>query len=140
MKKVLFLACLMAGMLCACSSDDDSVYVPDQKDFVESVSDTIGYVWYDDVEKSWCIYIELPSLPEGQSYIDSAIYYYTDALPKEYQQIGIGVKVSGDIYEYHFRNKNHVILGGSQYYYIDLKKIEPKDWWFCATPSISRHD
>lgn len=123
MKKMMFLACLMAGMLCACSSDDNS-YVPERKDFVESVNDKTGTVRYDTIDESWYISMDLPPLPEGQSYIDTAIYYYTYNLPQEYQQEGCRVKVSGDIYDYNFRNENHVVLGGHEYYYIVLKKIE----------------
>ena len=140
-KKVMVLACLIAGMLCACSSDDSldnenglgslnpeiEEYVPERKDFVESVSNRTGTIWYDQVDESWCISMDLPPLPEGQSYIDTAIYYYTYNLPQEYQQKGCRVRVSGDIYDYNFRNENHVVLGGHEYYYIVLKKIEPDD-------------
>ena len=122
-KKMMILACLMTGMLCACSSDDDS-YVPERKYFVESVNDKTGTVRYDTIDESWYISMDLPPLPEGQSYIDTAIYYYTYNLPQEYQQGGCRVKVSGDIYDYNFRNENHVVLGGHEYYYIVLKKIE----------------
>ena len=127
----MFLACLMTGMLCACSSDDDS-YIPERKDFVESVNDKTGTVRYDTFEESWYITMDLPPLPEGQSYIDTAIYYYTYNLPQEYQQEGCRVKVSGDIYDYNFRNENHVVLGGHEYYYIVLKEIRYDDWW-CRT-------
>lgn len=113
----------MAGMLCACSSDDDSLDVPEKGEFVASVSDKTGTVWYDTIDESWCISMDLPPLPEGQSYIDTAIYYYTYNLPQEYQQAGCRVKVSGDIYDYNFRNENHVVLGGHEYYYIVLKEI-----------------
>ena len=136
-KKMMFLACLMTGMLCACSSDDDT-YVPERKDFVESVNDKTGTVRYDTFEESWCISMDLPPLPEGQSYIDTAIYYYTYNLPQEYQQAGRRVRVSGDIYDYNFRNENHVVLGGHEYYYIVLKKIEPDDVAGPAGPCYGR--
>ena len=110
MKKFLILACLMALMLCACSSDDDSLDVPEKGDFVASVSDKTGTVWYDNIDESWYINMDLPLLPEGQHYIDSAILYYTYNLPQQYQQEGLRVNVSGDIYDYHFRNENHVVF------------------------------
>ena len=132
MKKVLILACLMAGMLCACSSDDDSLDVPEKGNFVPNVSDKTGTVWYDSIDESWYINMDLPPLPEGNYYIDSAILYYTYNLPQQYQQEGLRVKVSGDIYDYHFRNENHVVLGGHEYYYIALKKIEQHEDLFCG--------
>ena len=60
MKKVLILACLMAGMLCACSSDGDSLDVPEKGDFVANVSDKTGTVRYDKMDESWYINTDLP--------------------------------------------------------------------------------
>ena len=129
MKKVLLImvVLLSAGMFSACSSDDDTFddsFVPQKEDYVDRVYEKTGYVCYDTVEECWYIDIKLPPLPDGAAYFDSAILYYTYALPQAYQQKGLEVKVSGDIYDYHFRNENHIIFGGHKYYYIKLRHIE----------------
>ena len=129
MKKVLLImvVLLSAGMFSACSSDDDTFddsFVPQTEDYIGRVYEKTGYVYYDSVEESWYIDIKLPPLPDGAAYFDSAILYYTYALPQAYQQKGLEVKVSGDIYDYHFRNENHIIFGGHEYYYIKLRHIE----------------
>lgn len=132
MKKVLLImgVLLSTGMFCACSSDDDifeDSFVPQTEDYIGRVYEKTGYVYYDSVEESWYINIKLPPLPNGAAYFDSAIFYYTYALPQAYQQKGLEVKVSGDIYDYHFRNEDHVLFGGHEYYYIRLNHIERAD-------------
>ena len=107
--------------LSSCSSDDD-VSVAKDEDYVGYVSNKTGTVYYDKIEESWYISIDLPPLPEGHYYIDSAILYYTYSLPKAYQQNGLRVTVSGSIYDYEFHNEPHY-LGGHEYYYIVLSQI-----------------
>ena len=106
------LALTIAG-LSSCSSDDDDVFVPKDKDYVGYVMNKTGTVCYDAGEESWYILIDLPPLPNGAAYYDSAILYYTYSLPKAYQQEGLRVAVSGSIYDY----------GGHEYYYIILGHI-----------------
>ena len=122
-KKVFMMMSLVLSlvMLSACSSDDDFSIAKD-KDYVGYVSNKTGTVYYDTIEESWYISIDLPPLPEGHYYIDSAILYYTYSLPKAYQQNGLRVTVSGSIYDYQFRNEAHY-LGGHEYYYIILSQI-----------------
>lgn len=140
MKKniILWMSALVLTIagLSSCSNDNDPLnsmtrqemgdgnFVPEERDFVESVSDKTGTVCYDFMDESWFLLMDLPPLPDGHAYIDSAILYYTYALPQKYQQEGLKVKVSGDIYDYHFRTENHVVLGGHKYYYILLNEIE----------------
>lgn len=130
MKKNIYLwlcaLVLTIAGLSSCSSDDD-VFEPKDEDYVSYVSNKIGTVCYDAGEESWCILIDLPPLPNGAAYYDSAILYYTYSLPKVYQQEGLRVKVSGSIYDYQFRNDNHILLGGHEYYYITLEEIGPSE-------------
>lgn len=123
MNKVLIVTSMVLSllMISACSSDDD-VFVPKDEDYVGYVSNKTGTVCYDTFEESWLINIDLPPLPEGHYYIDSAILYYTYSLPKAYQQEGLRVTVSGSIYDYQFRNEAR-IFGGHEYYYITLAQI-----------------
>ena len=124
MKKVFVLMSALALMmvgLSSCSSDDDMSVAKDE-DYVGYVSNKTGTVYYDKIEESWYISIDLPPLPEGPYYIDSAILYYTYSLPKAYQQNGLRVTVSGSIYDYEFHNEPHY-LGGHEYYYIVLSQI-----------------
>ena len=116
------LVLTIAG-LSSCSSDDDDVFVPKDKDYVGYVMNKTGTVCYDAGEESWYILIDLPPLPNGAAYYDSAILYYTYSLPKAYQQEGLRVAVSGSIYDYQFRNEAHIIFGGHEYYYIILGHI-----------------
>ena len=126
MKKSIFLwlcaLVLTIAGLSSCSSDDDDVFVPKDKDYVGYVMNKTGTVCYDAGEESWYILIDLPPLPNGAAYYDSAILYYTYSLPKAYQQNGLRVTVSGSIYDYEFHNEPHY-LGGHEYYYIVLSQI-----------------
>ena len=127
MKKSIFLwlcaLVLTIAGLSSCSSDDDDVFAPKDKDYVGYVMNKTGTVCYDAGEESWYILIDLPPLPNGTAYYDSAILYYTYSLPKAYQQEGLRLEVSGSIYDYQFRNEAHILLGGHEYYYIILGQI-----------------
>ena len=126
MKRSIFL-CMSALVLTiaglsGCSSDDDA-FAPKDEDFVSYVTNKTGTVCYDAGEESWYILVDLPPLPNGAAYYDSAILYYTYSLPKAYQQEGLRVIVSGSIYDYRFRNETHILFGGHDYYYIILGQI-----------------
>ena len=126
MKRSIFLwmsaLVLTIAGLSSCNSDDD-IFVPKDEDFVSYVTNKTGTVCYDAGEESWYILVDLPPLPNGAAYYDSAILYYTYSLPKSYQQEGLRVIVSGSIYDYRFRNETHILFGGHDYYYIILGQI-----------------
>ena len=126
MKKSFYL-CLSALVLTIAGlsscSDDDDVFAPKDKDYVGYVMNKTGTVCYDAGEESWYIQIDLPPLPNGAAYYDSAILYYTYSLPKVFQREGLRVTVSGSIYNYQFRNKTHIMFGGHEYYYIILHSV-----------------
>ena len=126
MKKSIFVwmnVLLLAIVgLSSCNNDDDA-FAPKDEDYVSYVTKKSGTVCYDAGEESWYILIDLPPLPDGGAYFDSAILYYTYSLPKAYQQEGLRVIVSGSIYNYRFRNETHILFGGHDYYYIIFGQI-----------------
>ena len=81
-------------------------------------------VFYRDNGTSRDVFLAFKGTGDGR-WFDNAVGLVTEYSP--YQQKGLEVKVSGDIYDYHFRNEDHVLFGGHEYYYIRLNHIERAD-------------
>lgn len=82
----------------------------------KSVSNTEGIVYYNTEEKAFNIVVTIPNTYDSQD------IGFVCELPENLEQDGTKVIFSGDYRDY----GKHAAIGGQEYYYLTLSKIEKK--------------
>lgn len=118
---------LSLGMFSACSSDDDGMN--DKLSWFENSlqpipeEDYTGQMYFDD-NHGWYI------ICGHSGTIDSTDIFYPLNLPKEFEEEGVKVSFSGKVVEMTDKEReslHFVLLGGYEYYFVYLTKIEKID-------------
>lgn len=103
-KNILLIVLIMSFSCMACNSDDD---------VIRTVTNIEGTVWYDSDSRLW--FIQVPTS------MDSADFYYVEKFDENYQEQGLRVLFSGDLYPF---KTNHLSPVGYAEYLIDIKMIK----------------
>lgn len=103
-KNILLIVLIMSFSCMACNSDDD---------VIRTVTNIEGTVWYDSDSRLW--FIQVPTS------MDSADLYYVEKFDENYQEQGLRVLFSGDLYPF---KTNHLRPDGYAEYLIDFKMIK----------------
>ena len=118
MKKYFYYAMVAMMMnipFTGCSSEDSNVNEPLEEygNFIESVEEQSGTIYYDEQLHMWYIY----QVGGNTGIIDSVIKYFPINLSKDFQEEGLTVSFSGKLYTPEFTIPQ---IGGVSYYVIEL--------------------